>query len=247
MGDRVLVANRSERGKRKVSDKWESTVYEVMSVKPDVNVYYIKDPITAKTKVVHRNLLLPVNFLTAAKDSDHSLCPSNAESDLSDRVVSDEILDSETKTVTWLLQTGDLSCEADAGIQCEDASDNPVCASLDDDHLLVPKDVTKDMTGLNPLVSAAVPRSADSVYLSPAGVTSEAVEHNLSTEPNNETLLESPKVQVVCTQPPGLCTRSGRPVKPPARLICEMNEQVVTDPIPTVGSVFSFVKSMFSG
>lgn len=36
IGDRVLVANRGERGKRKVADKWESALYEVVAVKPDI-------------------------------------------------------------------------------------------------------------------------------------------------------------------------------------------------------------------
>lgn len=52
---------------------------------------------------------------------------------------------------------------------------------------------------------------------------------------------------VVCTQPPPLCNRSGRPVKPPARLICEMNEQIVDDSVSTADSLFSFVRNMFSG
>lgn len=52
---------------------------------------------------------------------------------------------------------------------------------------------------------------------------------------------------VVRKQPPPLCTRAGRPVKPPARLICEMNEQVVDDSASTVDSLFSFVRNMFSG
>ena len=52
---------------------------------------------------------------------------------------------------------------------------------------------------------------------------------------------------VVSVQPPALNTKSGRPVKPPARLICEMNEQVIDDSASTVDSLFSFVSNMFSG
>lgn len=43
VGDRVLLANRGEKGKRKVADKWDSVLYEVQSVKPEVNVYRIRD------------------------------------------------------------------------------------------------------------------------------------------------------------------------------------------------------------
>lgn len=42
VGDRVLLANRGVPGKRKVADRWESTPYEVMSVKPELNVYRVK-------------------------------------------------------------------------------------------------------------------------------------------------------------------------------------------------------------
>ena len=43
IGDRVLVANRGERGRRKLADKWESTMYEIVAANPDINVYKIKD------------------------------------------------------------------------------------------------------------------------------------------------------------------------------------------------------------
>lgn len=42
-GDRVLPANCGETGKRKIADRWESTVYEIVSVKPAINVYCIRD------------------------------------------------------------------------------------------------------------------------------------------------------------------------------------------------------------
>ena len=32
IGDRVLLANRKERGKKKLADRWESTVYTVVDV-----------------------------------------------------------------------------------------------------------------------------------------------------------------------------------------------------------------------
>jgi hypothetical protein len=64
MGDRVLLANRGERGKRKLADKWDSTPYDVVSVRSGINVYRIRDAITGRERVVHRNLLLQVDFLT---------------------------------------------------------------------------------------------------------------------------------------------------------------------------------------
>lgn len=38
-------------------------MYEVVAGNPDIHVYKIKDINSDKLKVVHRNLLLPVNFL----------------------------------------------------------------------------------------------------------------------------------------------------------------------------------------
>lgn len=62
MGDQVLVANKGIRGKRKLSDKWEPVVYTVVDAKPALHIYRIRDR-DGRERVVHRNLLLQVNFL----------------------------------------------------------------------------------------------------------------------------------------------------------------------------------------
>lgn len=38
VGDRVLVANMREQGKRKLADKWEDRVYTVVGVNPGIHV-----------------------------------------------------------------------------------------------------------------------------------------------------------------------------------------------------------------
>ncbi|KAG1933867.1 interleukin-1 receptor accessory protein-like 1-A [Pimephales promelas] len=63
LGDRVLLANKGEKGKRKLADRWESTVYIVVSKNFSLNTYKIRHPVNGRTKTVHRNLLMPVNFL----------------------------------------------------------------------------------------------------------------------------------------------------------------------------------------
>ncbi len=75
IGDQVLLANKTERGKKKVADRWESTVYTVVDRKPDTHTYRIRNPSTGQEKVVHRNLLMLVNFL-----------PVNVENPLSDQL-----------------------------------------------------------------------------------------------------------------------------------------------------------------
>ncbi len=62
VGDYVLVANKGCRGKRKLADKWEPTMYSIVSSNPSLHIYEIRDR-SGREKVVHRNLLLPVHFL----------------------------------------------------------------------------------------------------------------------------------------------------------------------------------------
>lgn len=256
VGDRVLLANRGERGKRKIADKWESTVYEVKSVKPGINVYCISDPVTSREKVVHRNLLLPVNFLPAGgHDILESSCSSDNESGRSDPVVPVDMQNSETKTLEWLLQMD----EADDG---DTTASHPNCSP-----------VVAVSAPLSETVVNVVPHAVSEILQTP--VSSISAEQSLSPGPSVECVVSEvgsspPSVErvhcvpssehasdaqpcaftqdhVVCKQPPPLCTRAGRPVKPPVRLICEMNEQVVDDSASTVDSLFSFVRNMFSG
>ncbi len=42
-------------------------------MRPEINVYRIKDAQTGREKVVHRNQLLPVNFLTWDDDEEESV------------------------------------------------------------------------------------------------------------------------------------------------------------------------------
>ncbi|KAK7915752.1 hypothetical protein WMY93_011513 [Mugilogobius chulae] len=67
--DRVLLANKGERGKRKLADRWENTVYVVIEKNDQCHTFKIQNPTSGQTKVVHRNLIMPVNFLPLA-DSD---------------------------------------------------------------------------------------------------------------------------------------------------------------------------------
>lgn len=81
VGDRVLVANKRERGKRKVADRWESTIYTVVNINSDTHTYKIQDTITGQERVVHRNLLMLVNFLPVGGTSTPDSSPSPQFSD----------------------------------------------------------------------------------------------------------------------------------------------------------------------
>lgn len=63
VGDRILLANKGERGKKKLADRWEDAVYVVVSKNDDLHTYSIRHPVTGRIKTVHRNLIMPVNFL----------------------------------------------------------------------------------------------------------------------------------------------------------------------------------------
>lgn len=142
-GDQVLLANKTERGKKKVADRWESTVYTVVDRKPDTHTYRIRNPATGQEKVVHRNLLMLVNFLpvnvehlqsdqlsgvsTSCKRSSSvlSLCAVEDESLGGDAVVSEHTKDSYS-SVTMddsVMMKGKViaSCD-DADVNCEDDS-----------------------------------------------------------------------------------------------------------------------------
>lgn len=62
-GDRVLLVNKGERGRKKLADRWENVVYTVTDTDSKTHIYKILNPVTGQTKVVHRNMLLCVNFL----------------------------------------------------------------------------------------------------------------------------------------------------------------------------------------
>ncbi len=51
-GDRVLISNKGERGKRKLADRWEPTVYTIVDSDPKTHIYKVEDD-KGLTEVVH--------------------------------------------------------------------------------------------------------------------------------------------------------------------------------------------------
>lgn len=156
IGDRVLLANKGERGKRKLADRWENTVFLVTGIQADSHTYKIQDSSTGREKTVHRNLIMPVNFLPLPHtDSDAGtdvsgladsedvengrVTPAVVEAAVDDggaasgSTVEDE--DVEYRTRVWVSElpsegTGDTSLEVDVR-----SSDAQEISPLDFTHL----------------------------------------------------------------------------------------------------------------
>lgn len=62
IGDRVLIANKGERGKKKLADKWDPTVYTVVDRNLLTHTYKLEN-VEGRERVVHRNLILDISFL----------------------------------------------------------------------------------------------------------------------------------------------------------------------------------------
>lgn len=69
IGDRVLLANKGERGKKKLSDKWNATVYTIVDRNLQTHTYKLEDK-EGNKKVVHRNLILDISFLPVRTGQD---------------------------------------------------------------------------------------------------------------------------------------------------------------------------------
>ncbi|KAL1277366.1 hypothetical protein QQF64_024039 [Cirrhinus molitorella] len=109
LGDRVLLANKGEKGKRKLADRWESTVYIVVSKNCSLNTYKIRHPVTGRVKTVHRNLLMPVNFLPlpAWDDSVISECDLSSNCDSSHTDCQED--DSADRTSQWIADLDEVA------------------------------------------------------------------------------------------------------------------------------------------
>ena len=63
VGDLVVLRQKSSRGKCKIQDRWDSTLYEVIEIPyPDMPMFKIRPQgdTEAKPRILHRNLLQPI-------------------------------------------------------------------------------------------------------------------------------------------------------------------------------------------
>ncbi len=77
----MLVANKGERGKRKLADKWDPVVYTVVDRNLQTHTYKLKDE-KGNVRIVHRNLMLDISFLPVElPDEEGSVLLSAGESE----------------------------------------------------------------------------------------------------------------------------------------------------------------------
>ena len=76
LGDVVLVANKSQRGRCKLKDRWESIPHVIVYKHPNLPVYVVRNTTSRATRTLHRNRLLLCPFdVTDVDDSAQPIPP----------------------------------------------------------------------------------------------------------------------------------------------------------------------------
>lgn len=246
VGDRILLANKGERGKKKLADRWENTVYVVVSKNSELHTYSIRHPVTGRIKTVHRNLIMPVNFLPLPSwgEVDQEAESSVPSSELSQDTVASlgQTEQSDIRTARWV---SDFS-EARA----DDETDQPVF--LDETHSEINQqvdDVTKfPPGGAEVEESAELQVNVDTGSVEPSSGNCQLSEQSFDTHSVESAITDSVhSVRTSCTDlvsvskshamstehtgavagslGGGIRTRLGRLVRPVNRLIQTMSTQ----------------------
>ena len=147
VGDRVLLANKGERGKKKLADKWAPMVYTIVERNPKTHIYKICDAL-GQHKVVHRNLLLDVSFLPVQDPLEGRSLDS--PSDAGDSSVGEELdglssigeESSQARTSLWVLSDSDHNADGDTvaeelvSLLSDDASRSDDVDKMDNRHVI---------------------------------------------------------------------------------------------------------------
>lgn len=214
IGDRVLLANKSERGKKKLADKWDPTVYIVKDRNLQTNIYKLIDD-AGKSKVVHRNLILDVRFLPIEPPQDGKDIQLNAETMETESCMS-ELSEEES------LDDGTKECVLDERDEVKDQE--PLCddGDLESDNSIQSR---RSVCYQNPRENEAVGGYSDEV----SAIETES--HDNNTNSQIQTVDDShansiPDTQAqIPTDTQGVRTRAGRVVKKVSRLIESMTQR----------------------
>ena len=83
VGDKVLVANKNLRGRRKIADRWEEHPYTVIAKSADQPVYTVRRDDNGRERTIHRNLITSCTFLSGSSDEDSDTSSDGGEADTS--------------------------------------------------------------------------------------------------------------------------------------------------------------------
>jgi len=221
VGDQVLLANKGERGRKKLADKWESIPYTVVAFNPQCHTYRICNTHTGQEKTVHRNLLLQANFLpiefeeiepsfsggTESVDDCSEVALSNALTPMSEYSNAD-------RTASWV--AGAVAPNADLGRTSSKRESFPPVAVDPDSAQSVLSTTMDDSFGCDNVSERSSNGGLihDTVTSAPVGGSFDDIQ---SSDP-----VASPPNQVV-TQ---VRTRFGRLVNPVNRLIQNMTQKM---------------------
>lgn len=224
IGDRVLVANKGERGKRKLADKWDPVVYTVVDRNLQTHTYKLKNE-KGSVRIVHRNLLLDISFLPVESSEDErSILPSaecETHSIRSEFCEEDfDPMNVEERTMRWVNEDTEslVAQESESpGVQ-----DSAVEEALGTDHLSSDGEESSDELQTQEISSRELPQSE--IEASP---TSLDVNFDCDTDTHTPVLTDTHTDTHTDTQVPvpdvqGVRTRAGRVVKKVNRLIESM-------------------------
>nr|XP_061829293.1 uncharacterized protein LOC133614990 [Nerophis lumbriciformis] len=149
-GDQVFLSNKCERARKKLSDKWESVPYVVVSRDPRCHTYRIRNTCSGHERVVHRNRLLCVNFLPLKLENEEDVESSFTESsesrhDETQSRVSDVMTGdvTEERTASWILDSASVNSPS----ECLDADEELEDPDLDESASQRPKSVSSVVDG----------------------------------------------------------------------------------------------------
>ncbi|XP_077091870.1 protein NYNRIN-like [Siphateles boraxobius] len=222
IGDRVLLSNKSERGKKKLADKWDPTVYTVKDRNLQTNIYKLIDE-EGKSKVVHRNLILDISFLPIEPPQDDKDIQSDADNMESESCVSEfsdslEEESSDDRTRAWVL-------EGEEQIEGQKFMDDDV---LESDHSVHSR---RSLCEQNPSVSEQNPSENEAVGGSDRVPFIETESSVSNPDSLTETVNDTSDNSITDTQAQiptdtlGVRTRAGRVVKKVNSLIESMAQR----------------------
>ncbi|KAL1255089.1 hypothetical protein QQF64_013150 [Cirrhinus molitorella] len=213
-GDYVLLANKGERGRRKLADKWDSTLHVVVSVDTRCHTYRVRNTRTHQEKVVHRNLLLRANFLPVEETEEQISDESNTDYETDESMI-------------------DATGSEDAGNGIDGPVHLPACPFSGTPHSSVDDRAREPSSSasLDHALDESVPEreNLETIQCSEPELSDmevEEIERDVSESLPSDRVLEA-----IIPPPPEIAhpvrTRAGRLVKPVNRLIQIMTQKTL--------------------